>query len=431
MISKYLLMATFLTTFTQAYTTVCNPLEDSSCSPSDTALTDSPVTLNFTSNATVSKYFDNYSGTGELNYTDDGLNLTLAKRYDNPSIVSNFYLMFGRIEVIAKPAYGTGIVSTVYLQSDDLDEIDLEWVGTDTTHVQSNYYSKGNTTTYDRAEYNSLESDADLFTSVHNYTVDWTNEHVKWYIDGELVRTLLNTSSQGFPQTPMAIYVGVWAGGDPSNSEGTIEWAGGETDYNDAPFTMLLQSMMIENYSTGTSYTYSGTTGDWESIEAVDGEVLGALVDYSDSSSTTTTTSASASSTATSTTSDATTTTSSSAATTTASSSSSSSSLMVSSVVDASSTTTLLPASSSTQITVSSVTYVAATSSSNSSTSATATGNSTTLASSTSASSTATVATSTQANSGSNIRATGGFSYNGNNKIICAMMVSLVTLLLI
>ncbi|OBA28767.1 hypothetical protein HANVADRAFT_46964 [Hanseniaspora valbyensis NRRL Y-1626] len=430
MISKYLLMATFLTTFTQAYTTVCNPLEDSSCSPSNTALTDSPVTLNFTSNATVSKYFNNYSGTGELTYTDDGLNLTLAKRYDNPSIVSNFYLMFGRIEVIAKPAYGTGIVSTVYLQSDDLDEIDLEWVGTDTTHVQSNYYSKGNTTTYDRAEYNSLESNADLFTSVHNYTVDWTNEHVKWYIDGELVRTLLNTSSQGFPQTPMAIYVGVWAGGDPSNSEGTIEWAGGETDYNDTPFTMLLQSMMIENYSTGTSYTYSGTTGDWESIEAVDGKVLGALVDYSDSSSTTTTTtSASASSTATSTTSDATA-TSSSAATTTASTSSSSS-IMVSSVVDASRTTTLLPASSSTQITLSSVTYVAATSSSNSSVSATATGNSTTLASSTSASSTATVSTSTQANSGSNIRATGGFSYNGNNKIICTMMVSLVALLLI
>lgn len=47
-------------------------------------------------------------------------------------------------------AAGAGIVSAFILQSDDLDEIDWEWLGGDTTEVQSNYFSKGNTTTYDR-----------------------------------------------------------------------------------------------------------------------------------------------------------------------------------------------------------------------------------------------------------------------------------------
>jgi hypothetical protein len=60
------------------------------------------------------------------------------------------YVFFGKITAVVKAADGAGIVSSVILQSDDLDEIDWEWLGGDTTQVQSNYFSKGDTTTYDR-----------------------------------------------------------------------------------------------------------------------------------------------------------------------------------------------------------------------------------------------------------------------------------------
>ncbi|EDO17386.1 hypothetical protein Kpol_1060p42 [Vanderwaltozyma polyspora DSM 70294] len=245
----------------------CNPLKSTSC-PDDTALGTS-FSEDFTS---ASKYFTNTGNPGTIEYASDGLAITMKKRFDNPSLKSNFYLMYGKFEVIMKAAPGTGIVSSVFLQSDDLDEIDLEWLGGDTTQFQSNYFSKGNTTTYDRGEYHGVNAPQNEF---HNYTVDWAMDKTVFYLDGVPVRTLLNTTSEGYPQSPMALYLGVWAGGDPSNPPGTIEWAGGETNYADAPFSMFVKQLVVSDYSSGSSYSYNGQSGSWESIQAANGQVYG------------------------------------------------------------------------------------------------------------------------------------------------------------
>lgn len=55
-----------------------------------------------------------------------GANFTVAKSKDSPTIVSKDYIMWGKFEVTMKAAPGAGIVSSLVLQSDDLDEID--WV---------------------------------------------------------------------------------------------------------------------------------------------------------------------------------------------------------------------------------------------------------------------------------------------------------------
>ena len=73
----------------------------------------------------------------------------------------------------------------------------------------------------------------------------------------------------------MQIKVGSWAGGDPSNPQGTIEWAGGPVDYSAGPFTMYLKSMSVADYSTGSSYSYSGTAGTWQSIDSNGGQING------------------------------------------------------------------------------------------------------------------------------------------------------------
>ena len=279
---------------TSTTSSACNPLS-SSCS-ADTALA-TDISVDFTSSL---DYFNEESTESGISYGDDGLTMTLAKRFDNPAIKSTFYIMFGRIECLLKAAKGQGIVSSFYLQSDDLDEIDLEWLGGDDTQFQSNFFSKGNTTTYDRGEYHNVNSAPQ--DDFHNYTIVWTEEELVWYFDGTPVRTLKNTTSSGYPQTPMYIKAGIWAGGDPSNEAGTIEWAGGETDYSDAPFKMYIKDLSVSDYSTGKEYSYGDKSGKWTSIEAKDGEVNGrkgkaAVADSneSNSSSSTVTTSASAS----------------------------------------------------------------------------------------------------------------------------------------
>jgi len=53
------------------------------------------------------------------------------------------------------------------------------------------------------------------------------------------------------------------------------EWAGGETDYSQGPFTMYMKSMKVTDYSTGSSYSYSDKSGSWDSITSDGGKVNG------------------------------------------------------------------------------------------------------------------------------------------------------------
>jgi beta-glucanase (GH16 family) len=181
--------------------------------------------------------------------------------------------MFGHVDYVIQTAPGTGIVSAAVMQSDDLDEIDWEWLGGDDTQAQSNYFGKGITTTgYNRGAFHSAPNNHDSF---HTYSVDWTADQIVWSIDGVTVRAMTQAEavSGQYPQTPMYIKVGIWAGGDPSNAAGTIEWAGGETDYSAGPFTMYMQSIHVTDYSTGSEYSYSGTSGTWESIVSTGGQI--------------------------------------------------------------------------------------------------------------------------------------------------------------
>lgn len=170
-----------------------------------------------------------------------------------------------------KAAKGQGIISSIVIQSDDLDEIDWEFMGGNQTTVQSNYFGKGNQTSFDRAVYHQVATPMDDF---HNYTTHWTSEKIEWIVDGVVLRTLnYADANEGrtFPQTPSNVRLGIWAGGDPDNNKGTIEWAGGLTDYDAAPFAMVVSQAKITDYGTGQAYHWSDTSGSFQSIKSISG----------------------------------------------------------------------------------------------------------------------------------------------------------------
>lgn len=154
----------------------------------------------------------------------------LKKSKDSVTVQSNFYIMFGQMEIIFKAAGGQGIISTAILISDDLDEIDWEIKGTNYTGVSNNWYGHGNLDQYN-SEYPDL---ANAQKDYHNYTVDWTKDYLNYIIDGQIVRTVPAAASGEYPQTPCMIRFGIWAAGDASQPNGTITWAGGLTDWSQA-----------------------------------------------------------------------------------------------------------------------------------------------------------------------------------------------------
>ncbi|KAK9371141.1 concanavalin A-like lectin/glucanase domain-containing protein [Lipomyces kononenkoae] len=241
----------------------CNPLY-TTCPP-DPALGES-ISIDFTQGES-DRIKPIYDAEG-VSYTGNGLTMTIEKLGDGPTLASDFYIFFGKVEVVAQAAPGVGIVSAVVLMSDDNDEIDIEWLGGDPYHVQSNFFSKGEVGNYDRG---AMSNVANPQSSFHTYTIDWNRDSTTWYIDGAVTRVLTASDAgvSGYPQTPMQIKIGSWVGGDPSNQPGTIAWAGGLTDFSQAPFTFYVSSLKVTDYSTGTEYVYGDNSGSADSIIVV------------------------------------------------------------------------------------------------------------------------------------------------------------------
>ncbi|OAA60258.1 glycoside hydrolase family 16 protein [Niveomyces insectorum RCEF 264] len=247
--------------------TACQPLNTTDC-PADPAFgTDHMFHFNATPSADIWE-----PTAGVVSYSlADGAAFTINKQGDSPTIRSTFYIFFGRTEILMKAASGTGIISSVMLLSDDLDEIDLEFMGGNASSVETNYFGKG------RKDFNNAiyaPVNGGVQADFHNYTTVWTNTSLVYYVDGQVIRTLLPkdaNNTNNYPQTPARISLGIWAGGDPSLPVGTRQWAGGDTDFSKAPFSMYVRSIQVTDYNTGKEYSYGDMSGSWESIKIASG----------------------------------------------------------------------------------------------------------------------------------------------------------------
>ncbi|EGP83476.1 uncharacterized protein MYCGRDRAFT_77127 [Zymoseptoria tritici IPO323] len=260
-----LLLAT-TTTFAQTHTE-CSPL-NSTCPPNPALGTELLEVFNSSSTELNSKYWHFDGGQELVSFGKDGVHLSLKEKGDTVTIKSNFYIFFGTLEFIMKAAPGNGIISTVILLSDDLDEIDWEIKGGNTTAVSNNYYGWGN---QDQrfAEDPALDGPQNDY---HNYTIDWTQERIEYLIDSNVVRTVHYDEPGLYPQTPSRVQFGVWCGGC-SNQPGTVEWAGGAPDFSKGPFTASIASLRVTDAHTNAStYTWSDRTGSYQSIAVTAGK---------------------------------------------------------------------------------------------------------------------------------------------------------------
>ncbi|KAJ4423185.1 hypothetical protein N0V82_002179 [Gnomoniopsis sp. IMI 355080] len=258
----------FATTVAAQTFSDCNPLkvDPSTCTP-DPAF-GGEANIDFTKGA--SDLFTAASNTGVV-YGENGAEFTINATGQAPTFTSTKYLFFGTVEVKMRVAKGQGIISTIVLESDVLDEIDWEWLGGVNGEVQTNYFSKGNTATYGTLEQDVAIPGGDAIDTFHTYTLDWSATQLQWKVDGTVYRTLTYAGNEDtYPQTPMMVKIGTWCGGC-SDQPGTVTWAGGAPDWSQAPFTAYYQSINIQDNSNGVAnavtYEYTDQTGSMSSIK--------------------------------------------------------------------------------------------------------------------------------------------------------------------
>jgi hypothetical protein len=122
--TKYLSLAFLASTLVSAQTyTECNPLK-ATC-PANPGINSNIFFTDFSTTSALPAGWAK-ENQGAATYGPDGLTLSVAAQGDSPTLVSSGYILFGSMEVVMKAAPGQGIVSSLILLSDDLDELD--WV---------------------------------------------------------------------------------------------------------------------------------------------------------------------------------------------------------------------------------------------------------------------------------------------------------------
>ncbi|KAF2993032.1 hypothetical protein E8E13_000086 [Curvularia kusanoi] len=218
--------------------------------------------------------------------------LTMAQGTVGTLLASTHYVWYGKVCTKATTAQGKGVVTAFILMSDVKDEIDFEWVGVDIGHVQSNYYSQG-VTVYTNGK-NLTVPGGNTVQNMHEYCIDWKEDTLTWSIDGNDLRTLNRKDTWNatagrfdYPQTPARVMLSLWPAGLPTNEKGTIDWAGGEIDWN-SPYMQngyyyaRFQELTIDCYdapdgtkSTGSKvYKYTDYAGTNNTVEITNDQVI-------------------------------------------------------------------------------------------------------------------------------------------------------------
>ncbi|KAF9329693.1 hypothetical protein BG006_007255 [Podila minutissima] len=173
------------------------------------------------------------------------------------TVSSTRWMLYGTVTARIKAgSLSGGVVSSfIYRNAVTGDEIDYEWVGKQPNEVQSNYYWNTPPTMdpkdIDYSHSRRQDVGINLSQEYQTYTIEWLPDRLTWFINGQVVRTLLKSEVNGtqYPSTPSQIQFSVWDGGlgDPA----TTEWSGGPTRYEDnqAPYEMYVDFVDIKCFA--------------------------------------------------------------------------------------------------------------------------------------------------------------------------------------
>lgn len=129
-------------------------------------------------------------------------------KYSGGEVRTQQYFHYGMYEIKMKPIKNDGVVSSFFTYTGPTDgtpwdEIDIEFLGRDTTKVQFNYFTNG----VGEHEY-VYDLGFDVSNTSHTYGFDWQKDHITWYVDGNPVYT----ATKNIPTHAGKIMLNVWPG---------------------------------------------------------------------------------------------------------------------------------------------------------------------------------------------------------------------------
>jgi beta-glucanase (GH16 family) len=171
---------------------------------------------------------------GILSLTLERDSISSSPPYKSGEFRSKGFYGYGAYEAKMKPVKNEGVVTSFFTYTGPSDkkpwdEIDIEFLGKDTTKVQLNWFKNG------KGNHEHLVNlGFDASESFHEYGFEWRKGGIKFFVDGNQVYQ----AKSDIPENPGRIMINLWPG------KGVDAWLkpfNGNTplraDYSDIKFT--------------------------------------------------------------------------------------------------------------------------------------------------------------------------------------------------
>lgn len=141
---------------------------------------------------------------------------TSVREYTSASICSRKTYLYGKFVAELRPSNISGTITGMFLhRNSPRQEIDIEFLGKDTTKVLINvYYNPGDEGA--RMEYGFRGTPAlvdlgfDASKDFHRYEIEWCQNSIRWYVDGCLACERVNWDPTPIPHLPLEFNVNLW-----------------------------------------------------------------------------------------------------------------------------------------------------------------------------------------------------------------------------
>ena len=141
--------------------------------------------------------------------------------YTSASLCSQKAYQYGRFDAAIKPAGVSGLITGMFLhRNSPRQEIDIEFLGRDTTKLLLNvYYNPGEEGAKFDYGYRGtpilIALGFDASRDFHSYSIEWSSTAIRWFVDDQVVHERASWQPTPIPHLPMQFYINLW----PSRSK--------------------------------------------------------------------------------------------------------------------------------------------------------------------------------------------------------------------
>lgn len=141
---------------------------------------------------------------------------TSVRRYTSAAIASRQSYTYGSFGAALRPSNVSGLITGIFLhRNNPRQEIDIEFLGKDTTKMLVNvYYNPGPAGTKLEYGYRGTPTEVDLgfdaAAECHFYEIEWHSDGIRWKVDGVVVYQRNAWNPTPIPDQPLEFNVNLW-----------------------------------------------------------------------------------------------------------------------------------------------------------------------------------------------------------------------------